>query len=392
MAHRRVASYLPSGNIAVRLLLLSALLTTFLASLKLYAGYYGYSHALIADGIHSIADIFVDFLVALAAHYGSQQADHNHPYGHGRIETAAVFGLALILLLASLGIIIDGVKHIWVHSNVPISPPHHYVLWVALIAVILNEGIFRISIFFAKKTHSHLLEANAWHSRSDAAVSLVVLLGVAGAIAGWSYLDSVGAIFVGGMLGKMGVSLAWKSMVELVDTGVEGELLQEIRKTIASVEGVKALHLLRSRTINHQIFIDVHVLVSSHISVSEGHYIGDQVIFALRKKQKIFDVTVHVDPEDDEKLPAVSPLPSRKTLTTLIETACVQENLPAPKNILLHYLGGKIEIELYITLPSENYQKVINILNKLAYIKAIYVYKFYQYYQSPDHEGAIFHV
>jgi len=359
---------------AIRITLITALLTALLAALKLGAGYFGESHALFADGIHSISDVVIDIIVLFASHFGAQKADFNHPYGHGRIETAATLGLALILFITGLSIIWDAGRHLW--GGEPAPKPDFYVLYIAIFAIILNEIIFRYTLRVSKKIKSQLLEANAWHSRSDAAVSVVVLLGIAGALVGFPWLDAVGAVFVGVMICKMGGVLVWKSVSELVDTGVEKETLENIQKTISHIPGVKTLHQLRTRTVNNMILVDVHILVSPRISVSEGHFIGDQVIIALLKLPDMADVTVHVDPEDDETAHPSSHLPGREELILLIKTYC--PHLPAPEKILLHYLDGKIELEIILSLSesalfspediSNQYQEVPR---KLAYIREV---------------------
>jgi cation diffusion facilitator family transporter len=363
---------------AIRVTLITALSTALLAVAKLGAGHYGQSHALFADGLHSLSDVVIDIIVIFASHYGAKQADFNHPYGHGRIETAATLGLALILFLAGIGIIWDAGKHVW--GGKPAPTPDLYVLWVAVLAIILNEALFRYTLAVAKKIKSQLLQANAWHSRSDAAVSLVVLLGIGGAMIGFPRLDAVGAIFVGIMIGKMGGMLVWKSLSELVDTGVEKETLERIQEVITKIAGVKTLHQLRTRTVNNAILIDVHILVSSYISVSEGHFIGDQVIIALKKLPDIADITVHVDPEDDETAHPSSNLPAREEVIQMIKNHC--SDLPVPEKILLHYLNGKLEIE--ITLPlsvremflpkdiSKYYHEALNHLDAIRKISVIF--------------------
>lgn len=351
---------------AIRITLITALVTALLAFLKLAAGHYGQSHALFADGIHSISDIFIDVLVIFAAFYGGKDADSNHPYGHGRIETAATFGLALILLGAGAGIIWDAGKHLWGHE--PLPKPNTYVIWVAAIAIIFNEIIFRYTLVVAKKSKSALLEANAWHSRSDAAVSVVVLLGIIGAVWGFPILDAIGAVFVGVMICKMGVGLAFNSVAELVDTGVDEKTLTRIKETITAVPGVCALHLLRTRTVKNNILVDVHVLVSSYISVSEGHFIGDQVAYALHQLPDVSDVIVHVDPEDDEVSHPSLNLPNREKIIALIKEKC--GDLPFPEEIRLHYLNGKIEVEMVLPANASSFSReYLAVISKIDVIQ-----------------------
>jgi len=334
---------------AIRITVITVFITFILAGLKLFFGVIGHSHALTADGFHSLSDIFVDGLVLFAAHYGAQKADYNHPYGHGRIETAATFGLALILILAGLGIIFDGGKHLWEHQA--ILKPEMITLWIAVLTAIVNEVLFQTTLKLSKKINSDILAANAWHARSDAWVSIVVIIGILGALFGYRYFDTIGAIVVGLLIIQLGTALGWKSISELVDTGVDEKTLQKIRGIITTVPGVCTLHMLRTRTIKNSILVDVHILVSPHISVSEGHFIGDQVIMALNKLPEISDITVHVDPEDDETSHPSSQLPHRSLLEIQLKEKLKGLNY-ADKihDIRLHYLNGKIEVELFLTV------------------------------------------
>jgi hypothetical protein len=203
-----------------------------------------------------------------------------------------------------------------------------------------------------------MLKANALHSRSDAASSLVVLVGVGGSLLGVVWLDALAAIVVGAMIIKMGASLAWQNLSELVDTGVDEETLVKIRALIVVVPGVVSLHQLRTRKMAGQILIDAHVMVASKISVSEGHHIGDQVQSALyASEMDIHDVTIHIDSEDDELYSHSSQLPGRETLLPQLQS--VWKSLPGSDELIditIHYVGGKMELELVLPLSILNDQ------------------------------------
>lgn len=363
---------------AVKISFITAIVAFVLAITKILFGYVGDSHALFADGFHSLADVFIALLVLFAAHYGAQKADHNHPYGHGRIETAATFGLALILILTGLGIIFNGGVHLWGHE--PIPKPELITLWIAILTTIANEILFHITFRLSKKIQSAMLAANAWHSRSDAWVSVIVILGILGALAGYRFLDVTGALLVGAVIIKQGAELGWKSISELVDTGADQKTLAEIKHAIQNVPGVCTLHMLRTRMIKNNILVDVHILVSPRISVSEGHFIGDQVWEALKKLPDISDVTVHVDPEDDEIMHISSNLPHRKMLEPLLQNSLNQ--IGAHKmEFNFHYLNGKIDIDVFIPINFLAGNDLValstqikNTLKSLTYLNKVNVY------------------
>lgn len=334
---------------AKKITLIGAFNNALLAVIKIIFGIIGFSHALIADGVHSIADLLTDGLVLAAAKFGSRSADYDHPYGHQRIETAATVALAVLLILAGIGIMLDASEHL-MHGVV--EKPKSYVLLIALFSVITNEILFHYTLRVAKKTSSQLLRANAWHHRSDAAASLVVLIGVAGAMLGFHFLDAVAAIIVSLMIIKMGFGLAWSCVRELVDTGVEPEVLAEINAAILRVPGVKMIHQLRTRRMGDNILADVHVIVAPEITVSEGHYIATKVHHTLMHDvPNVSDVTVHIDPENDEENVVNINLPDRvKIIEKLSE---VWKNCPGYaeiKKINLHYLAGRVSVEVVLPM------------------------------------------
>lgn len=335
---------------AKKITVIGAAINAILGIIKLFGGFLFHSHALVADGVHSFSDLVTDLMVLFASKYGSQDADESHPYGHQRIETAATLILALLLILAGAGIAWDSIREVIQATH---EKPGWLALPIALFSIVANEILFHYTKHVGQKIQSQLVLANAWHHRSDAASAIVVALGLIGTILGFIYLDAVAAIIVGLMIIKMGMSYGWDSVKELIDTAVEPEMLQQIETIISTVPGVEKIHQLRSRLMGGDILIDVHILVSAYISVSEGHYIAQHVHRSLMSKLKrVKDVTVHVDPEDDELTCPSLHLPSRASLQKEL-LAGWQQDYPELLNWIIHYLDGKMTIDLIFTNKQE---------------------------------------
>jgi hypothetical protein len=145
--------------------------------------------------------------------------------------------------------------------------------------------------------------------------------------------------------------LGWSAIRELVDTGLEPERVAKIRESIAQVDGVKDLHMLRTRRMGGNALVDVHVQVDPRLSVSEGHQISEFVRTSLVKGiDEVADVTVHIDPEDDESSLLCEGLPLRREIIAQLQERWRPLLDPALiEKINLHYLSGKIHVEL--TLP-----------------------------------------
>ena len=321
-------------------------INVLLTTLQMIGGFFAHSQALMADGLHSLSDLLSDVLVLYANRHGSRHADADHPYGHARIETAAT--LILGTFLAALGVVLlvaAAMRLQHPEALRAVSPP---ALAIAILALIAKEGLFRYMLAVAKKVRSQMLVANAWHARSDAASSLVVIVGVAGNLLGYTFLDLVAAAVVGVMIAHMGGKLALEAMAELIDTGLDAEEVEAIRQTLLNIHGVRGLHELRTRKMADNALVDAHIMVDPKISVSEGHYIAEAARHAVLKNHHVMDVMVHIDPEDDLKAKPNAHLPSRPSLL-----AHLAERLGEPglleNRVVFHYLDGKVDAEIYLS-------------------------------------------
>lgn len=319
---------------------------TLLTLVQIVAGYIAHSQSLIADGMHSLSDLVCDFLVLVASHHSKDPTDEGHPYGHGRVETAASFVLGAILAATGGAIMIAAAIKLQNIEHLPPVAP--LALWVAGIALVAKESLFRYMLHVGERLRSPMLIANAWHARSDAASSLVVAIGIAGNLLGFIYADSVAAIVVGFMIVRMGVVFAWDAFQELIDAGLSIEEVDSIRQTIIDTSGVESLHELRTRRMAHRALVDAHILVNSRISVSEGHSIAERARGrVLKSHPTVADVLVHVDPEDDlDHDENAQRMPSREVLMTHL--APILDGLPDPQRVAFHYIGGKVEAEVYL--------------------------------------------
>ena len=321
-----------------------------LAVIKIVGGIIGQSQALLADGIHSLSDLASDAMVLLAVKHAGEDADEDHPYGHARYETLATVALGVLLITVAGGIAYDAILRL--EQPDKIAVPALFTLVIAAISIISNEGLYHATRAVAQKIRSPLLEANAWHHRSDAVSSIVVLIGIGATYIGYPMLDAIAAIVVALMIAKIGLDLSRQSIQELVDTALEPDMVEQIKQTILSIDDVRQLHLLRTRRMGHNALVDVHIQVSPKLSVSEGHHITESVETNLKDKfEEVNDVTVHIDPEDDETTASCKHLPLRsELLLTLNNEWAKHEVLKNIDNVTLHYLDGHVHVEACLPL------------------------------------------
>jgi len=334
-----------------RVTLVGALVNALLAVGKVLVGVVGHSQALVADGVHSLSDLASDAVVLFAAHSGSKDADEDHPYGHARFETAATVAVGVILLVVAGGFVYDAIQRLLVPARLTV--PGWYVLPAAVVSVLAKEGLYWYTIRVGRRMRSRLIEANAWHHRSDAASSLVVIAGVAGTMAGIAWFDAAAAIVVALMVGVMGWQFGWVALRELVDTGLDQSELETLGAAINAVDGVRSHHQLRSRYMGDEVLIDVHIRVDPTLSVTEGHRIGEEVHAVLAKRlEQAGEVLVHVDAERltgvelTERRP---PLRSR-VLDDLRQAWRGMPEAEAVSRTTLHYRGTRLFVE--VELPA----------------------------------------
>jgi len=314
--------------------------------IKIGFGILGQSAALIADGIHSLSDLLSDLLVIIAVRLGSREADYEHPYGHRRFETIATVILGVSLIVIGGAIAWAVMSRMENPEHLPV--PNVLSLSIAGFSILVNEWLYHYTKRIARKTRSKLLMANAWHQRSDAISSLVVLFGIGAVMLGYPLADAIAAIVVALMVAKIGLNLVLESIKELVDTSLPPKLVAEIRHAIMDINGVEGIHLLRTRHMGEDALIDAHIVVDPRITVSEGHTIGDTVRNELmRRFDDVMDVLVHVDPEDDEALFEHSKPLTRQDVQVLLDEYLVDVKTSI-EDFRIHYLNGQIEVEVIL--------------------------------------------
>ncbi|MBW2410562.1 MAG: cation transporter [Deltaproteobacteria bacterium] len=273
-------------------------LNLFLSTLKLAAGYFGKSQALIADAIHSLSDTTSDIAVIAGSHYWSRPPDESHPYGHRRMETLVSIFIGIMLLAAGAGIGWEAIISLRQKQG---APPGWIALVAAFASIVSKEIIYRWTAAAGRRVKSSALAANAWHHRTDAISSLPVFVAVGGALIfpSWSFLDRVGAVIVSIFILHAAIRIIWPGISELIDVGAPEEIQNNIKACALKSNGVLNAHAIRTRYISTSIQVDLHIVVDGSMTVREGHAIADDVRDCLIEKiPDVVDVVVHVDPPE----------------------------------------------------------------------------------------------
>jgi len=332
-------------SVAKRTTWLSVALNMVLMGFQIVIGIMAHSQALLADGVHSLADLVSDFIVLTANRHSNAEPDEDHNYGHSRYETVASLILGALLMVVGAGMLLRGGMRLTDLANVPVV--HVSAFAIALVVVISKELLFRYMLREAQRVRSTMLIANAWHARSDAASSLVVAIGIVGSLCGLRMLDPIAAALVGFMVGRMGWIFAWDALQDLSDRALNETDSDDIRALLMATPGVRDVHELRTRKMGDLALVDAHILVDPLISVSEGHYIAESARLKVLDNKKVLDALIHVDPENDLLGKPAPGLPTREALTHAIKLAFDAQGL-APQSINIHYLRRGIDLDIML--------------------------------------------
>ncbi|GLU34015.1 cation efflux protein [Trinickia caryophylli] len=319
-----------------------------LMTLQIVVGIVAHSQALVADGVHSAADLVSDFIVLIANRASAEKPDADHNYGHARYETVASFFLGGLLVAVGIGMLWRAGTRLANLDDIPAV--HVSALFVAVLVLVSKEALFRYMLREAQRVRSAMLIANAWHARSDAASSLVVAIGIVGSLAGVRLLDPIAAAIVGFLVARMGWVFGWNALQDLSDRALDEAAATDIRQLLMSTPGVRDVHELRTRKMGDFALVDAHILVDPLISVSEGHYIAESARARALTDKRVLDALIHVDPENDAvSRPAVR-LPPRKAVVDAVDAELARCGVRAAA-LNVHYLSTGLDVD--ITLAAE---------------------------------------
>lgn len=263
---------------------------------KFVVGVVGNSQALVADAIHSASDFVTDVAVIVGSHFWNSPPDAEHPYGHRRFETLITIGIGLAVAVVGVGI---GYKAVLALLAGEASHPETSVAVMALASIIVKEILFRYTRNAGRKIRSQVLEANAWHHRSDSFSSIPVLVAVVFAILLpqlW-FADSVGALIVAFFIMHSAIEIAAPGLRQLVDRGADPDVLGKLRNLALSHPKVISLHGLRSRYVGSDLHVDVHIVVDDRMTLKDAHDVAEEVEqLLIDSNENVVDALVHIDP------------------------------------------------------------------------------------------------
>jgi cation diffusion facilitator family transporter len=275
----------------LRVILIEGAANVAVLAAKLVVGFSTGSLAVLGDALHSLTDLANNLVAWFVARLSAAPPDRDHPYGHRKFETLAVFALASLMTVLGIELALGAIRR----EPQPIARDA-WALATMLGVLVVNIAVAAWEGARARRLASDILLADARHTLVDVLMTLVVIAGWQVAARGYPWLDSLFAVGVSLLVLYLAWGLFARAIPVLVDrVAVDPEAAASIVREVAGVRSVKSV---RSRRTGSAAAVDLVVTVDAQLSTSGAHEIADRIETALRRRLHAHDVTVHIEPED----------------------------------------------------------------------------------------------
>lgn len=268
-----------------------------LSLMKLFAGIFAHSSAMISDAIHSASDVFSTIVVIIGIKISSKRPDKEHPYGHERMECVAAIVLSIVLFITGLGIGVDAFETIISGDYSNIQVPGVLALIAAIVSILVKEAMYWYTRHYAKKIDSSALMADAWHHRSDAFSSIGALIGIAGARMGYPVMDSIASLVIFVFIVKAAYDIFKDAVDKMVDHSCDEATEKEIYDCVMKNEYVVGIDLFQTRVFGNKIYVDVEISLDGSYTLNEAHDIAEEIHKDIEDNfPKVKHVMIHMNP------------------------------------------------------------------------------------------------
>ncbi len=270
----------------------STAVNTLLFIFKLFVGIITGAVSLIADAVHTLSDVVTSLIVIWGFKQSKKPADIGHPYGHGRAEYIATLIISVLLCVAGIEFIETAIDRI---KNPILIISDWWMIAILGLTVVIKEITARYAKFLSSKIASGLLHADAWHHRTDAVSSILVLIALIAGNFGYSSIDGWAGLFVALILIYTGFDIARDSVDDLIGKPPNVAELDTIRDIALSVPGALGVHDISVHSYGLDKFVSIHAEINAKKTAAEAHDISEEIESKLGKAMGV-EPTVHLDP------------------------------------------------------------------------------------------------
>lgn len=287
-----------------KVMLAAVIVGVSLMGLKFYAYWITGSSALLSDALESIINVVASAFGLGSVIFSARPADENHPYGHGKIEFFSAGFEGSLILIAAMGIFVQGLKQVLDPIVLPnLEKGLFFLIASGLGNLVLGLSLIRVS----KRTKSMVLEADGKHLLTDVYTSVAVLVGL-GVVywTGWYRFDGIIACAAGLNIVYWGTGLVRKAFEGLMQAS-DPELLEEISNLLAQhkKEVWIDIHRLRAWRSGRRVHVDFHLCVPTDLTIEQAHgEVKELELLFSKHFRGMSDMLIHLDPCDRIECPS----------------------------------------------------------------------------------------
>ncbi len=274
-------------------------LNAFLLVMKIIAGIFGKSTAIISDAVNSGGDVATAFFVMIAGKYSRKDVDNDHQYGHEKYESMVSVFLGVALILSAIEIAKVAIKTIYdyVRFDVPIEKPTYIALIAAVLTIVIKEMMYRFTIRNAIKANAPSLKAMAWDHRGDQLSALGVVIGVGGSMLGVVVLEPVASLVICTFILILAFRIIKTGISQVVDQAADNDTVDQIKKIINQQDGILCLDDLKTRIFGAKLYVDIEISLDPNMTLVQSHSIAEKLHDDIEKQiQNVKHCMVHVNP------------------------------------------------------------------------------------------------
>lgn len=285
---------------AIKITLGSILSNVVLSLIKMLAGIFGHSAAMISDAVHSLSDVFSSIIVIVGLKISAKEADEEHQYGHERIECVFAIVLAMVLCFTGLMIGKSGLETIIDKSYLVREVPEVIAIYAAVLSIFIKEIMFQVTARGARKMKSPALMADAWHHRSDALSSVGALFGTFAARHGYLIFEPIASLVICLFIFKAAYDIFIDAVDKLVDKACDLSFIEEVKDFVKNIEGVCAVDSLKTRQFGSKIYVDIEISADGNLTLNEAHEIAAAVHHQIEDHfEGVKHCMVHINPYNE---------------------------------------------------------------------------------------------
>lgn len=271
---------------------ISIVVNVGLFALKYWAGIITDSIAITADAWHTLSDSLTSVIVIIGVKISTKPADKEHPFGHGRAEWVASIIIGILLALIAFNFFSESIQRLRSHESVKYGA---IAIIVTVVSILMKEALAQYAIWAGKKTDSKAVKADAWHHRSDAVSSLIILIGIFFNRFFW-WIDGILGIIVALLILYAAFDILKDSVSPMLGKQPGEELVKQIKKLCLESTGEEVhAHHFHIHDYGGHAELTFHIRLSQKMTLEEAHHIATRIENSIKTDLDI-ETTIHIDP------------------------------------------------------------------------------------------------